>query len=88
MNFPTKTVQEWADYASSIKWPEAMIIDGQAQAGRDDSYVPLVTPRDGSVVTQVPYATSHELEQAVSAARRAFDEGPWPRMAPKQRKEL
>jgi len=88
VNFPTKSVQEWADYANTIKWPEAMIIDGKPQAARDDSYVALVTPRDGSTVTQVPYATSDELEMAVSAARRAFDEGPWPRMAPKQRKEL
>ena len=88
MNFPTKSVLEWTDYANTIKWPEAMIIDGKPQAARDDSYVALVTPRDGSTVTQVPYATSDELEMAVSAARRAFDEGPWPRMAPKQRKEL
>ena len=88
MNFPTKSVQEWTDYASSIKWPEAMIIDGKPLAARDDSYVDLVTPRDGSTVTQVPYASVDELELAVSAARRAFDEGPWPRMAPKQRKEL
>ena len=88
MNFPTKSVQEWTDYANTIKWPEAMIIDGKPQAARDDSYVALVTPRDGSTVTQVPYATADELEMAVSAARRAFDECPWPRMAPKQRKEL
>ncbi len=88
MNFPTKTVQEWSDYAASLTWPKAMIIDGKPVAARDDSYVALVTPRDGSTVTQVPYATADELEMAVSAARRAFDEGPWPRMAPKQRKEL
>ena len=88
MNFPTKSVQEWTDYAKTITWPEAMIIDGKPQAARDDSYVALVTPRDGSTVTQVPYASADELEMAVSAARRAFDEGPWPRMAPKQRKEL
>ncbi|MDH6423236.1 aldehyde dehydrogenase [Aurantimicrobium minutum] len=88
MNFPTKSVQEWTDYANSLTWPQAMVIDGKAQAAKDDSYVPLVTPRDGSTVTQVPYATSDELEQAVAAARTAFDEGPWPRMAPKKRKEL
>jgi gamma-glutamyl-gamma-aminobutyraldehyde dehydrogenase len=65
-----------------------MIIDGKPQAGRDENLVDLVTPRDGSIVTKVPYASADELEQAVGAARRAFDEGPWPRMAPKQRKEL
>ena len=88
MNFPTKTTQEWAEYAQSLSWPTSMFIDGKAQAARDDAYVPLITPRDGSTVTQVPYAGVDELEKAVVAARRAFDEGPWPRMAPKERKEI
>ena len=35
MNFPTKSVQEWTDYAKTITWPEAMIIDGKPQAARD-----------------------------------------------------
>ena len=88
MNFPTKSVAEWTAYADTIKWPEAMIIDGKQAAGKDEARVNLVTPRDGSTVTTVPYATADELELAVAAARTAFDEGPWPRMAPKQRKEL
>jgi gamma-glutamyl-gamma-aminobutyraldehyde dehydrogenase len=88
MNFPTKTTQEWAEYAQSLSWPTSMFIDGIAHAARDDAYVPLITPRDGSTVTQVPYAGVDELEKAVVAARRAFDEGPWPRMAPKERKEI
>ena len=86
--FPTKSVAEWGAYADSLKWPTAMIIDGKRNEGRDENHVDLVTPRDGSTVTTVPYAGEAELELAVSAARRAFDEGPWPRMAPKQRKEL
>lgn len=88
MNFPTKSAAEWAAYADTLTWPEAMIIDGKKQQGKDEARVNLVTPRDGSVVTTVPYATEAELEAAVAAARTAFDEGPWPRMAPKQRKEL
>lgn len=88
MNFPTKSATEWAAYADTIAWPTAMVIDGQQRAGKDEARVDLVTPRDGKTVTSVPYATEEELELAVAAARRAFDEGPWPRMAPKQRKEL
>ncbi len=88
MNFPTKSAAEWAAYADTISWPAAMVIDGQHRAGKDEARVDLVTPRDGRTITTVPYATEDELELAVAAARRAFDEGPWPRMAPKQRKEL
>ena len=86
--FPTKSAAEWTTYASGLTWPSAMIIDGKPKVARDENLVDLVTPRDGSTVTKVPYAGEEELELAVSAARRAFDEGPWPRMAPKQRKEL
>lgn len=88
MNFPTKNVQEWTDYANNLKWPTSMVIDGLPRAAKDEALIPLVTPRDGSTVTQVPYATADELELAVASARRAFDEGPWPRMAPKERKEI
>lgn len=88
MNFPTKNVEEWTDYAAKLSWPESMIIDGLPRAAKDDAVVPLVTPRNGATVAQVPYATEEELELAVAAARRAFDEGPWPRMAPKERKEI
>ena len=87
-SFPTKSATQWADYAASLTWPSAMIIDGKTRVGRDENAVDLVTPRDGSTVTSVPFAGEEELELAVAAARRAFDEGPWPRMAPKQRKEL
>ncbi|MFM6968027.1 MAG: aldehyde dehydrogenase [Microbacteriaceae bacterium] len=88
MNFPTKSVSEWESYAATIAWPDAMVIDGKPAQGKAEARVNLVTPRDGSIVTTVPYATEAELESAVAAARKAFDEGPWPRMAPKQRKEL
>ncbi len=88
MNMPVKTVQEWTTYSQTISWPKAMIIDGKPRAAHDDSYVPLITPRDGSTVTQVPYATATDMDEAVAAARRAFDNGPWPRMLPKERKEL
>lgn len=88
MSFPTKSPEEWAAYADTLHWPSAMLIDGKPVQGRDESRVDLVSPRNGSVVTSVPNASEAELEQAVEAARRAFDEGPWPRMAPRERKEL
>ena len=88
MNMPIKSVQEWSDYSKSLNWPSSMLINGKPVAARDDMYVPLFTPRDGSIATQVPYASLDDLDAAVAAARHAFDEGPWPRMAPKERKAL
>jgi aminomuconate-semialdehyde/2-hydroxymuconate-6-semialdehyde dehydrogenase len=42
-------------------------------------------PHDGSVVAVAPRGTSRDASRVVGAARRAFDEGPWPRMAAQER---
>jgi betaine-aldehyde dehydrogenase len=38
------------------------------------------SPHDGSAVGSAPVASVEDVDVAVAAARRAFDEGPWPRM--------
>lgn len=42
-------------------------------------------PHDGSLLAEVARGGAADGEAAITAARRAFDEGPWPRMTPKQR---
>ncbi len=48
--------------------------------------MPAISPRDGSILAEVAMAGEREVDEGVAAARRAFDEGPWPRMTPKERK--
>ncbi len=45
-------------------------------------------PFDGSVVARVAQGGAKDIDAAVSAARKAFDEGPWPRMTPEERSGL
>jgi len=45
-------------------------------------------PHDGSVIARVARGTREDAERAVEAARRAFDEGPWPRMSTAERRRL
>src|SRR5262245_45853331 len=53
----------------------------------DGSFVPstgaerrdIIDPATGDVVAQVPDATPEDVDRAVAAARRAFDESDWPR---------
>ena len=45
----------------------------------------VVSPHSLQVVGSVPRAEMADLEQAVSAAREAFDDGPWPRTPPEER---
>jgi acyl-CoA reductase-like NAD-dependent aldehyde dehydrogenase len=41
---------------------------------------PTLDPRTGEVIARVAEGDSEDIDRAVAAARRAFDEGPWPRM--------
>ena len=45
----------------------------------------MVSPSTEDVVGEVPLATDADIDRAVAAARTAFDDGPWPRMAPAER---
>src|SRR4051812_744573 len=48
----------------------------------------VINPADGSVLARVPDATAEDVARAVGAARTAFDGGPWPRMAARERGTL
>ncbi|WP_230984287.1 aldehyde dehydrogenase family protein [Microbispora oryzae] len=56
-----------------------MYIDGRWDEPAEGGTRDLVSPADGSVVATVSEATRADTERAIAAARRAFDEGPWPR---------
>jgi aminomuconate-semialdehyde/2-hydroxymuconate-6-semialdehyde dehydrogenase len=47
-----------------------------------------VDPHDGTVLASVAAGGAAEAEAAIAAARRAFDDGPWPRMAAEDRRRL
>ena len=52
-----------------------------------DERLRVISPSTEDVVGEVPFATSGDVDRAVDAARRAFEEGPWPRMTPHERAE-
>ena len=41
---------------------------------------PTYDPRTGEVIAHVAEGDVEDINRAVSAARKAFDEGPWPKM--------
>jgi acyl-CoA reductase-like NAD-dependent aldehyde dehydrogenase len=47
--------------------------------------VDVVSPHTGTVIAQAPGASPADVDDAVAAARRAFDDGPWPRLDPAER---
>jgi gamma-glutamyl-gamma-aminobutyraldehyde dehydrogenase len=70
--------------AKELELPSRHHIDGADEPGGGASFA-VVSPRDGRTLVEVADARSAEVDLAVAAARRAFDSGPWPRLAPADR---
>ncbi|MCO5226339.1 MAG: aldehyde dehydrogenase family protein, partial [Thermomicrobiales bacterium] len=64
---------------------EQLIINGQRVDASDGGIFDVLNPATNEVIAKVAKAGIADVEAAVSAARAAFDEGPWPRMSPYDR---
>ncbi len=62
-----------------------LYIDGKFLSAASGKTFPVYNPATGEVITHVPEAESEDVNRAVSAARRAFDSGPWPRLSASER---
>lgn len=58
----------------------AIFVDGQRQAVGGTTYE-VINPYTLNIVGRAVDATAADVDAAVRSARRAFDEGPWPRMS-------
>ncbi|WP_328686150.1 aldehyde dehydrogenase [Streptomyces sp. NBC_00343] len=81
---PAVAHDEWLRRAKTFQVYGAHHIDGADEPGAGRTFR-VVSPRDGQVVAEVADGGPAEVDAAVAAARRAFDTGPWPRLAPAER---
>lgn len=65
--------------------PGRLFIDGAWVRPAGDGRIRVVSPIDEEIFAEVPEANEADIDAAVAAARRAFHEGPWPRMSPAER---
>ncbi len=68
------------------QWNFDLFIDGKWDGGEaGGKQIDVLNPTTEEVVGTVPEASTKDAARAIEAARRAFDEGPWPWMKPAQR---
>jgi aldehyde dehydrogenase (NAD+) len=65
-----------------------LYIDGAFVDGKEGRAFTTVNPFNGETLATCVRAGAADVDAAVSAARRAFDSGPWPRMPREQRAAL
>uniref|UniRef100_A0A8C2I8A8 formyltetrahydrofolate dehydrogenase n=1 Tax=Cyprinus carpio TaxID=7962 RepID=A0A8C2I8A8_CYPCA len=72
----------------TVKMPYQCFINGKFEDAEDGKTYNTVNPTDGSVICKVSYASVADVDRAVSAAKEAFDNGPWGKMNPRDRGRL
>jgi acyl-CoA reductase-like NAD-dependent aldehyde dehydrogenase len=74
--------------ADFISRPQQMYVDGQWVESASGRRFDTVDPATEHVITTVPHSDADDVERAVRAARRAFEDGPWPAMTPAERQRM
>ena len=64
---------------------DKLLIGGRWVQPSSDLRIVSISPVTEEAITHVPEAQPADIDAAVAAARMAFYEGPWPRMAPAER---
>ncbi|MCK9923932.1 aldehyde dehydrogenase [Frankia sp. AgPm24] len=67
---------------------DTLYIGGEWVHPHSSRTISVISPHTEELVATVPEADSGDVDRAVAAARRAFDEGPWPHTSPKDRAEV
>jgi aldehyde dehydrogenase (NAD+) len=62
-----------------------LFIDGKWVDSEGDDVLQVINPATEEPIGAVSEATTGDVVRAINSARKAFDEGPWPRMTPRER---
>jgi aldehyde dehydrogenase (NAD+) len=65
-----------------------MLIDGKWVESASGKTFDTLNPATGEVLARVAEGDREDVDRAARAARRAFDEGKWPRLAPTDRERI
>ena len=65
-----------------------LLIDGKLVPAASGETFETVSPTTNQPIGRMAKAGTEDVERAVAAARKAFDEGPWPRMTPLERSRI
>jgi phenylacetaldehyde dehydrogenase len=65
--------------------PRKLFIDGQWSDAASGATFGTPNPATGDILAHVAEGAAEDINRAVRAARRAFDDGPWSRLTPSER---
>src|SRR5579872_776072 len=78
-------IQVHSDVSAFLKQPKKMLIGGEWVEALSGETFDTYNPATGEVLAKVAAGDKADVDRAVKAARKAFEEGPWPEMLPADR---
>lgn len=85
---PRATTQDWLDRAAAVQPRNELFIDGRYMPAASGETFDDIAGRDGSRITTVANGGMEDVDRAVTAARRSFDDRRWSDQAPAARKKV
>jgi gamma-glutamyl-gamma-aminobutyraldehyde dehydrogenase len=82
------THSEWKSHAAALRFRTQAFIDGKFVDAASGKTFDSINPATGAVLAQVAECDAEDVNRAVAAGRRAFEDGRWSRMAPGDRKAV
>ncbi|MDZ3992772.1 aldehyde dehydrogenase [Pseudomonas sp. Teo4] len=78
----------WQQRAARQNFIDKALIGGKQLAACSGATFDAMNPATNQLLARVAACGAEEVDLAVSSARRAFNDGPWARMAPAERKKI
>ncbi len=67
---------------------QSHLIDGRHEGAVEGGQLDVISPIDGGILTRIAEGSPADMQRAIAAARRAFEDGRWSRQAPAARKKV
>ncbi len=88
MNIATSIKSAFGPAEAFLGKSHRLLIDGKWTDAQSGETFETLNPATEEPITSVALGAAADIDAAVAAARKAFDEGPWPRMMPAERQRI
>ncbi|WP_313201143.1 aldehyde dehydrogenase [Pseudomonas sp.] len=78
----------WQQRAAGLGLRDKALIGGRQLDAASGATFDAINPATNQLLARVAACDQADVDLAVSTARKAFEQGPWPRMAPVERKKV
>jgi phenylacetaldehyde dehydrogenase len=82
------TIEAASPATRFLEQPKRMLIDGEWVEARDGRTLEVYDPALGEVIDHVPAGDAEDVDLAVAAARRAFEDSEWSRLTASERGQM